>query len=89
MFFFYLRSKAEDDVGVAAVGERVADGQVHPSHHPHLEQPLQALHDISLAFDSLVRRPRNVAILAPPEGRRERPPMPMEAEDKRGAKPGR
>ena len=37
--FNYLLSVAEDDVGVAAVGERVADGQVHSSHHPHLEQP--------------------------------------------------
>lgn len=35
---------AEDDVGVAAVGEGVADGQVHSSHHPNLEQPQQALH---------------------------------------------
>ena len=40
----YLLAEAEDDVGVAALGEGVADGQVHPSHHPHLEQPEQALH---------------------------------------------
>jgi hypothetical protein len=39
---FYLRSEAED----AAVGERVADGQLHPSHHPYLEQPQKALHDL-------------------------------------------
>jgi hypothetical protein len=35
----YLLSVAEDDIRVAAVGEGVADGQVHSSHHPHLEQP--------------------------------------------------
>jgi len=46
----YLLAEAEDDVGVAALGEGVADGQVHPSHHPHLEQPEQALHrSITLA----------------------------------------
>jgi hypothetical protein len=35
------------------VGERVADGQLHPSHHPYLEQPQQALHDLPTL--SLVR----------------------------------
>lgn len=41
---YFLLSEADDDVGVAAVGEGVADGQVQPAHHLHLEQPKQALH---------------------------------------------
>lgn len=41
---YFLLSEADDDVGVAAVGEGVADDQVHPAHHLHLEQPKQALH---------------------------------------------
>ena len=39
-----LGAVAEDDVGVAAVGERVADGQVEAPHDAHLEQAKQALH---------------------------------------------
>lgn len=65
---YYLLIEAEDDVGVAAVGEGVADGQVHPSHHLHLEQPQQALH---------YRLPRSLlsptsATPAPPSKRQER-----------------
>jgi hypothetical protein len=50
------------------VGEGVADGQVHPSHHLHLEQPQQALH---------YRLPRSLlsptsATPAPPSKRQER-----------------
>lgn len=40
----FLLSEVDDDVGVAAVGERVADCQVEPAHHLHLEQAEQALH---------------------------------------------
>jgi hypothetical protein len=56
----YLLSVAEDDVGVAAVGERVADGQVHSSHHPHLEQPQQALH-LRLPLSLSLSRSRSVS----------------------------
>lgn len=40
----FLLAEVDDDVGVAAVGEGVTDGQVEPAHHLHLEQPKQALH---------------------------------------------
>jgi len=41
---YFLLAEVDDDVGVAAVGEGVADGQVEPAHHLQLEQPKQALH---------------------------------------------
>lgn len=63
-----LGAVAEDDVGVAAVGERVADGQVEAPHDAHLEQAKQALHrsierDRLSGLISLLSRPRASTLL--------------------------